>query len=230
MLGSHVLPWRQTCHQTKTRERMEGAAAAVQTMHGDSFSANRVDSDPKSSTSFGDDSTEPPTLPCSRHDALVGNGAAAPTSCTSPLEMRTTTATAGLLPADTTSTATRTASPQPPLWFCPTKEKTLRTSILYASYYRIFGWINNQQAPFWPRVIETKSRQPLVFDPYGLTGRLHLLPIFGNVARVALWGGSRSGAAGGDLECFFTEEDPRNIISGVRCKHSYVLRSCFFCS
>ena len=49
---------------TTTRERTEGAAQAVQAMRGDSFSANRVDSDPKSSTSFGDDFTGPPALAC----------------------------------------------------------------------------------------------------------------------------------------------------------------------
>ena len=49
---------------TKTRERTEGAATAVQAMHGDSCSANRVDPDPMSSTSFGGDSTGPPALPC----------------------------------------------------------------------------------------------------------------------------------------------------------------------
>ena len=48
---------------TKTRERTEGAAAAVQAMHGDSCSANRVDPDPKRSISFGDDFTGPPALP-----------------------------------------------------------------------------------------------------------------------------------------------------------------------
>ena len=63
---------------TKTCERTEGTAVAVQAMYGDNVSANRVDSDPKSSTSFGDDFTGPPVLPCSRDDALVGNGAAAP--------------------------------------------------------------------------------------------------------------------------------------------------------
>ena len=65
---------------TKTRGRTGGAAIAVQAMHGDSFSANRVDPDPETFTSFGDDSTGPPALPCSRDDALVGNGAAAPES------------------------------------------------------------------------------------------------------------------------------------------------------
>ena len=47
----------------KTRERTEGAAKAVQAMHGDSFSANRVDPDSESHTSFGGDSTGPPALP-----------------------------------------------------------------------------------------------------------------------------------------------------------------------
>ena len=86
----------------KTRERTEGAATAVQAKHGNSCSANWIDPDPKSSTSFGDDSTGPPALFCSRDEALVGNGAAAPKSCRFPLG-----ASGGLLPAGTTSTATR---------------------------------------------------------------------------------------------------------------------------
>ena len=69
----------------KTRERTEGVATAVQAKHGDSCSANRVDSDPMRLTSFGDDSTGPLTLSCLRDDALVSNGAAAPKSCLSPL-------------------------------------------------------------------------------------------------------------------------------------------------
>ena len=40
----------------KTRERTEGAAKAVQAIHGNSCSANRVDPDPMCSTSFGGDS------------------------------------------------------------------------------------------------------------------------------------------------------------------------------
>ena len=39
---------------TKTRERTKGAAKGVQAMHGDNFTANRVDPGPKTnSTSFG---------------------------------------------------------------------------------------------------------------------------------------------------------------------------------
>ena len=113
-----------------TCKRTEGAAAAVQAKHGDSCSAKRIQADPKRSinTSFGDDFAGPPTLPCSRDDALVGNGAVAPKSCLSPLELRTPTATGGLLPAGTISTATRITFDQPPLWFCPAEEVNLRTS------------------------------------------------------------------------------------------------------
>ena len=52
---------------TKTRECPEGAATAVQEIHGNSCSVNRIDPDPMcSTTSFGDDCTGPPALPCSR--------------------------------------------------------------------------------------------------------------------------------------------------------------------
>ena len=67
------------------RELTEGAAAAVQAKHEDSCSANRADLDPMCLTSFGDDSTGLLALPCSLDNALVGNDAAAPKSCLSPL-------------------------------------------------------------------------------------------------------------------------------------------------
>ena len=85
----------------------------------------------------------------------------------------------GVLPTGQTSTAARITFDRPPFWFCLTEETNLRTSILYASYYSIFGWINNQQAPFWPRVIKTKPGQNLVFDPGGSTGRLRACPFLG---------------------------------------------------
>ena len=78
--------------ETKTRERTEGATAAVQAKHGDSCSANQVDPDPMYLISFGDDSTGPSALPCSRDDALVDNGAVGPKSCLLPLDMRLPTA------------------------------------------------------------------------------------------------------------------------------------------
>ena len=120
----------------KTDECTAGAATAVQAMHGDSVSANRIDSDPKRSTSFGDDSPGPPALPCSRDDALVGNGAAAPKSCLLPLEMRSPTAAGGLLPADKASTATRITFYQPRLRFVLNEEtNSERTSTQYALHY-----------------------------------------------------------------------------------------------
>ena len=107
---------------TKTRERTEGTVKAVQVMHGNSFSASRVDPGPKTnSTSFGV-KARPPALPC-RDGVVVENGAAAPKSCLSPfLEIRTTTAAGGLLPTGKTSTPTRTTFDYSTLWFCQIKK------------------------------------------------------------------------------------------------------------
>ena len=103
---------------------------------GDNSSA-QVDPDPRCLISFGDDSAEPLPLPC-RDDVLVDKGVAAPKPCISAVEMHTLTATGGLLPAGTASSATRTNSHQPPLWFCTTEEIDLRTSIQYATTYSSF--------------------------------------------------------------------------------------------
>ena len=100
---------------TKTRERTEGAATAVQAMHGGSCSADRVDPGLMCSTSFGDDCTRSPAPSCSGENALVANGAVAPNSCIPSLEMRTTTATGGLLSTGETSTPTKVTSNQSPL-------------------------------------------------------------------------------------------------------------------
>ena len=110
---------------------------------------------------------------------MVENGAAAPKSCLSPLEICSPTTAGGLLPAGMATSATKIAFHQLPLWFCLTKETNSKTSVVYVSYFNNFGWINNQQVPFWPRVIETKSRQNLVFDPGGSTGRLSPCPFWG---------------------------------------------------
>ena len=118
---------------TKTHKRTEGAAAAEPMMNEDSSSAD-VDPDPICLASFGDDSTGPPALPYSRDDALVGNGAAAPKACLSPVEMHARTATGGLLPVGTASTA-RIIYYQSRFGFCPTEEtKSGTTSIQYAAY------------------------------------------------------------------------------------------------
>ena len=162
---------------TKTRERTEGVAKAVQAMHGDSFSANRVDPDPICSTSFGV-KVEPPALPC-RDDVVVENGAAALKSCFPPLEMRSPTAAGGLFPTGKTTTATWTTLDQPTIWFCLAGEKKTRTSTLSASYYSSFWRINLLTAPSCRRVIETKSGQNLIFDPGGSEGRLRACPVLG---------------------------------------------------
>ena len=107
---------------TKTRECTESAATAVQAMYWDSCSTIRVDPDPMCSTSFGDSCTGPPTLLCSREDALVDNGTVVLKSWLSPFEMRSPTAAGGLLPTDETSTASETTFNQPPLRLYSTEE------------------------------------------------------------------------------------------------------------
>ena len=68
---------------SKTRKRTEGTASAVQAMHGDSFSARRVDPGPKTtSTSFGM-KAEPSALPC-KDETVVEDSAAAPKPCLHP--------------------------------------------------------------------------------------------------------------------------------------------------
>ena len=82
---------------TKTRDRTEGAATAVQVMREDGFSARRVEPGPNTnSVSFGM-MTEPPALPC-RDDVVVEGGSAASESCLPSLETRSPTAAGGLVP------------------------------------------------------------------------------------------------------------------------------------
>ena len=121
----------------KIRERTEGAATAVQAMHRNSFFAHRVDPDPMCSTIFGV-KVEPPALP--QRDDFVENGAAAPKSCLSTLEMRTPTVAGGLLHVGMASTATRTTFDQPPLRFYYSTEETnsKRVPIQNALYYSSF--------------------------------------------------------------------------------------------
>ena len=191
---------------TKTRERTEGAATAIQAIHRDDCSANRVDPDQMCSTNFGDDCTGPPALPCSREDALIDNGAAAPTSCLSLLEMRTTTASGCLLPTGKTSTATKTTFHYPTLWFCQTEETNLSIPILSVSCDSGFVWKNNlPAAPLCRRAIETKSGQSRMFDPGGSKGRFRACPFLGTW-RVLLCGEfMRIGAAGSDLQRFLED-------------------------
>ena len=64
---------------TMTRKRTEDAAV-YRAKYGDKNYFARVDHDPMYLTSFRDDSTEPPALPC-RNDALVDKGAEGPNLC-----------------------------------------------------------------------------------------------------------------------------------------------------
>ena len=106
---------------TKTRERTEGAATALQTMRGDSCTtAQKVQEGPKTSISFGV-MAERPDLPC-REDVLVEDGATSPESCLPSLEMRSSTAAGSLLSTGEASTATRITSNELLLRFYATEE------------------------------------------------------------------------------------------------------------
>ena len=146
---------------TKARKRTEDAVAD-RAKHGDINSSARVDHDPMCLTSFSGNSTEPTILPC-RYDAVVDKGTEAPKPCLSPFEIRTLTAAGGLLPARTASTAMRAIFPRPLFSLSlgeETEKRTSRTNF-------------NQLAPrCWRKVIPTKSRQTLVFDPGHRLGHL----------------------------------------------------------
>ena len=195
---------------TKTRERTEGAATAVQAVRGDDFSARRIEPGPNTnSTNFGV-KAEPPALPC-RDDVVVECGDAAFESCLPFLEMRSSTAAGDLLPTAETSTASETTSNEPLLRFYETEEMnpeddskiedswTLTPSASYdsSSFWRLFA------APYCYRIVETKSRQNRTFDPGGSRGHLSAYPFLGSWRALAcgevLW----AGAAGDELQHFF---------------------------
>ena len=152
----------------KTRERIEGPAAAVQAKHEDSCSAKKIQADSMSSTSFGKRAA-PPALP-RRDDVLVDIGAAVSKPCLSPVEMGTQTAAGGLLPTGKISTATMVIFQQLPLGFCLTKEIKSRTSNQYVMDYNSFWKL---------KVLKTKLGQTLVFDPVSCTGHLRAYPLLG---------------------------------------------------
>ena len=195
-----------------------------------SCSANRVDPDPTCYTSFGDDSTGPLALACSRGDALAGNGAAAPKSCLSSLEMRSSTAACGLLPAGEASTTTRITFFKSCLPFCPTEETdSAGTSTQYALYYNSSFWLNQLSTLSWRRVIQTKSKQNLVFDPGGSKGRLHPCPFWGTWCMLLCGEVLVLKRLVVICSFFFTEGGPRNIIfrSKVQATRTYCGRPLF---
>ena len=92
---------------TKTRERTEGAATAVQAIRGDCFSARRVEPGPTTNSNRFGVKAGPPALPC-RDDSVVGCGAAAFESCLPSMEMRSSTAAGGIVPTGDASKASKT--------------------------------------------------------------------------------------------------------------------------
>ena len=191
---------------TKTRERTEGAATAVQAMRGDGFSARRVEPGPNTkSTSFGV-KAEPPAFPC-RDGVVVECGDAASESCLPSLEMRSPTAAGGLVPTGEASTAKETNFNQPPLRFRSTEETDLgpnceKTSIPYASFDSSSFW-RLLTAPYFRRVVDTKSRQIMTFDPGGSRGHLRACPFLGSCRALVCGEVIRAGAAGDELQRLF---------------------------
>ena len=170
---------------------------AVQAMHGDSCTAQRVQDGPMTnSTSFGM-MAEPPTLPY-RDDVVVESGDVAPKSCLPSLEMRSPTAAGGLVPTGRTSKATETTANAALFQFYSTEEenskkKKLWTSILsawYDSFWKLLA------APSSRRVVKTKSRQNRTFDPGGSQGHLRACTVLGSWRALLCGEDIRAGAAG----------------------------------
>ena len=102
------------------------------------------------------------------------------------------TAAGGILPTGEASIATRTTFNQPPLRLYSTEE-TNSTSTPYVSYDSSFFQKSNlPAASSCSRVVDTKSGEYRVrFRRFSRSSPR--LPVFGIMARVALWGGSCSG-------------------------------------
>ena len=189
---------------TKTRERTEGTATAVQAMHRDSWSAARVDPGPKTnSTSFGI-KVEPPTFPCREDamaengDVMVENGDASLKSCLPSLEVRSPSAVGGLLPDDETSTTTKIPFNRSPPRLYLSEEMYLKTSAQLVSYDSSF-W-NLLAVPSCPRVIEKKTIQSRTFDPSGSQGCLRACLFLGTWRAFLCGEVMRMGADGDELQ------------------------------
>ena len=172
VMGQHAASLEQDARQprlamvadgpanTKPRERTEGAATAVQAMHGDSSTAQKVQEGSKTSIIFGV-KAEPPDLPC-REDVLVEGGDAVPKSCLPSLKIRSPTADGGLLSTGEASKATETTVDEPFFQFYSTEKKNSKKKKLWTSipstWYDSSFW-KLLAAPSGLRVIETKPMQ-----------------------------------------------------------------------
>ena len=126
------------------------------------ISSDRVH-DPMRLTSFGDQEyIKPPALPC-RDDALVNQGHEVPIPCLSPVEMRKSTPAGGLLHADSASTNKAQGTKFPPQLLPWSFGETSEENNI-GTTRQTFAKSNRS---WHPKVIETKSRQNLFFDPGG---------------------------------------------------------------
>ena len=118
---------------TKTRERTEGAATAVQAMRGDSCTtAQKVQDGPMTNSTCFSMMAELPALPC-RDDVVVESGDATPESRLPSLEMSSSTAASGLVPTGETSTATETTVNMPLLQSYSTRRRQIYGLQLHTS-------------------------------------------------------------------------------------------------
>ena len=178
-------------------------------MHGDCFSARRVEPGPTTnSTSFGV-KAERPALPC-RDDSVVECGSAASKLCFPSMEVRSSTAAGGLVPTGDASKASETTLNEPPLRFCLTVDTDLKaknswTSVPSASY-NSSSFRRLSATPYCRRVVYTKYGRNRTFDPGGSRSHLRACPFLGQWRALFCGKFLRAGAAGEELKRFFGQD------------------------
>ena len=90
-----------------------------------------------------------------------------------------------LVPTGEASTASETILNEPPLRFCPTEETDLepnckKTSTPYALFESSSFFWRLLAAPYFRRVVDTKSGQNRTFDPGGSRSHLRACPFLGS--------------------------------------------------
>ena len=159
---------------TKTRKRTEGAAAAERVISRDN-SSTEVDPDPICLTSFGDDSTGLPALPCLRDPGRQRRSGAKVVSLTR---------------GDAQANSRRWLTPRwhslysdedhlsPTAFFLELCRRDQETYLQDINSIRLV-----LQQFLEVEGLEAKSRQTLAFDPGGCTGRLRACPFWEHCAR-----------------------------------------------
>ena len=191
---------------TKTRERTEGAAIAVQAMRGDCVSARRVEPGPTTKSTSSGVKAESSALPC-RDDSVVECGSTASELCFPSMEKRSSTAAGGLVPTGDAFKASETTLNEPPLRFCLTEETDLKAKNSWTSVPSASSNSSNfrrlSATPYCRRVVDTKSGQNRTFDPGGSRGHLRACPFLGQWRALVCGEFLRAGAAGEELQRFF---------------------------